>query len=207
MERIFDSFSQGDESITRKFGGAGLGLAISKKLASAMGGVIHLESQVGMGSTFTAEIPVIQSEMVPEVKTGLAPRGGISLEESTLKILVVDDDSVNRLLMEKIIRLKGWQVFSAPDGASALLWLSNNDVDIILMDIQLPDISGLQLAEKIHSLPNKQNAMVPIIAVTAFVEEETRIECLQAGMNDFLAKPVMIEELYRMIDQWTDEGR
>ena len=200
-DRLFQLFSQVDSSTTRKFGGTGLGLAISKYLAEAMGGEIGVESEPGRGSTFwftvrleKAAAPAAGKERHAPAKTAAA---------TPLKILLVDDNQVNLKLASRLLaRLGHPDAATAGDGRKALEILSREPFDLVFMDIQMPQMDGYEATRRIRSgEAGSLNKKVPIVAMTAHALNSDRDRCLEAGMNDFLTKPVRLEELADLLER------
>jgi PAS domain S-box-containing protein len=184
--RVFEKFTQADQTITRRFGGAGLGLAICKQLVDAMGGSIDFHSEVGSGTTFwfTARLPATEARANAETEAQApapADRRG--------RVLLVEDNDVNRQLIARLIGGLGFDVELAGGGRSAVEVAQARPFDAILMDIQMPDMDGLEAARRIraHSGPNRGT---PIIALTGNVFEEDRQSAMAAGFDDYLAKPI-----------------
>ena len=196
LNRLFQPFSQGDASITRRFGGTGLGLTISKRLVELMGGELRVSSQEGQGSTFAFEIPFQRAEATP----GPAPTGPkttqlVTLSLSGLRVLAVDDNRINLLIAEKALKNQGARVTTAADGQQALdaLKASPEDFDVVLMDIQMPVMDGLTATREIRRDPDL--AALPVVGLSAGVLPEEREAALTAGMQDFLTKPINLEAM------------
>jgi PAS domain S-box-containing protein len=203
QERLFTAFEQADASMTRKYGGTGLGLAICKRLANMMDGEVGVVSEVGVGSTFwfTARI----TKFVGEVES-LAGHDALALEQrikseyAGLRILLAEDEPINQEVSRSLLEDAGLIVDVAEDGDVALALARVNDYDLILMDMQMPKLNGVDAARAIRALP--RHAATPILALTANAFEEDRQVCLNAGMNDHLAKPVDPGSLYAALLRW-----
>jgi len=194
---VFDKFTQVDSSNTRSYGGAGLGLSITKRLAEMMGGSVGVESTPGSGSTFWVEIPfLIASEAVPDTAEA-APVSERPL--AAPRVLVVEDNQVNRLVAERLLRKLGCTVELATNGRQALEKVTAHTFDVILMDVHMPEMDGLEATRLIRSTEHDRRC--PIIALTASAMEEDRDRCLSAGMDDFFVKPVQLEDFKRLIEQ------
>ncbi len=190
---IFDAFSQVDGSAARLFGGTGLGLAISEHLARQMGGAIELSSTEGQGSIFRLELPGIAC---------LAPLGAVGQAslDAVLRILVVEDNVINQMLARRLLERLGHSVHVSPDGAAGVERVRTGDYDLVFMDCQMPVMDGYAATAEIRTLGLK--AKVPIIALTANAMEGDRERCVQAGMDDYLSKPVSPVELQEVIRRW-----
>ncbi|MBB3108676.1 PAS domain S-box-containing protein [Paenibacillus phyllosphaerae] len=215
---LFQSFTQLHPMMNRKYGGTGLGLAICKKLAELMGGTIQVRSEADEGSAFTVTLPF----RLPAAM-GLAdaePHGAVSLAPATaesqlvrisasnaaqygpLRLLVVNDHPVNRQLLSAMLTKLGYTPDTADNGAAALRAAGGKHYDIVFMDLQMPVRNGYEAAEAMNQLYGPGNGPA-IIAVTAFVRPEDRARCMAAGMQDFIEKPILIQEVERVLKQWS----
>ena len=189
LNDIFEDFTQADGSVSRKYGGTGLGLAITRRLVQMHGGTIHVQSKVGEGSTFLVELPVETAEPERSALASAAPTpAGIASKAGGARVLVVEDNLVNQKVVASILTRHGFQVELAGNGREALSIIGRISVDIVLMDVQMPEIDGLTTARLIRENPKWQH--IPIIALTAHAMQGDRERCLEAGMNDYLSKPV-----------------
>jgi len=188
LSHIFSPFAQADASITRKFGGTGLGLAIANQLAELMGGGLSVESELGQGSTFhfrTTLRRVTIQEVPEDSETSKVERHGL---EGC--VLLVEDTPVNQILGRTLLEKQGFKVVLAEDGLCAVEAASRQAFDIILMDMQMPNMDGLEATRRIRELEHAEGREpVPIIALTANAMESDRVRCMEAGMDGFLAKP------------------
>jgi PAS domain S-box-containing protein len=196
-QMIFEPFVQADSSTTRKFGGTGLGLSISARLVELMGGRIWLESKMGRGTTFhftanLAAVPV--AEAAPGVAPPFPPKSSRSL-----RVLVVDDNPVNQKLAVRIVEKQGHTARVAGDGKAALDCLEHEAFDVVLMDVQMPEMDGLTATAEIRTKERGSGGHVPIIAMTAYAMDGDRERCLAAGMDDYLAKPIHSSALAAMM--------
>jgi two-component system, sensor histidine kinase len=189
VDRLFEKFSQVDSSITRRYGGTGLGLVISKRLVEGMGGQIRAESKQREGSTFTFVIPLI----VAEAPGQAAPKGRAAKQVTNLKILLVEDNAVNQMLALGMLQKLGLNADLATDGAEALERVRESNYDLILMDMQMPRMDGLTATRAIRAMSELRQPR--IVALTANAMESDRDACLAAGMDDFLSKPFKAAEL------------
>jgi len=193
QDKLFQRFTQLDESPSRGHGGTGLGLAISKHLVEAMGGRIGVRSEHGRGSTFWFELPLLPAKGVPAEDAA-----GVSAERALagLRVLLVDDDAINRLAGQRMLEQQGCEVLLANDGRDALHQLTAESVDLVLMDVHMPNLDGIEATRRIRE---GGQAQLPIIGLTASVMKEELQRYLDAGMDDVVAKPVEAAALTRTI--------
>jgi signal transduction histidine kinase/CheY-like chemotaxis protein len=197
QSKLFQVFSQGDSSMTRRFGGTGLGLAISQRLVNHMGGRIEVQSALGHGSEFTFEL-ILPLSAAP-VRPSQAP---FSLQPRQLsgRLLVVEDDRANQQVMEILLGTLGLEAVIVGDGASAVEIATRERWDAVLMDCQMPGLDGVEATRQIRQRLNGQR--LPIIAFTANAMSSDRAACLAAGMDDFISKPVRQAELRACLERW-----
>ena len=206
VDRIFKPFEQADGSTTRKYGGTGLGLPICQRLVRLMGGEIQVVSTQGSGSVFTFAIRLrraraVLAESVNTNQPWIAAEHALRSEFPVCRILVAEDDWVNQEVALELLReTLGFTVDIAPDGVQALDMAIKQRYDLILMDMQMPELDGLGATQAIREIAGYGE--IPIIAMTANAFAEDRARCLDAGMNDFIAKPVEPENLFVIMLQW-----
>ncbi len=211
---LFMSFAQVDASVTRKFGGTGLGLAISKQLAGLMNGEIGLESKEGEGSTFwfTARLQK-QSNLhlivEPATPVRIVADAALSSDQRrNLKILLAEDNSVNRKLALKLLEKQGYQADHVANGKEAVKATETTSYDLILMDCQMPEMDGYQATRAIRAYEAEHKTRhVPIIAITANAMKGDREKCIEAGMDDYLSKPIAPSELAEALLRWATAAK
>jgi len=201
--KLFESFSQADASTTRKYGGTGLGLAISKQLVELMGGAMWVESTPGKGSVFAFNLPFTfphgENDATPDSIISGTPGSMAGL--SGLRVLLVEDNEFNRQLATALLARAGIAVSSASDGAEAVRAAQQQQFDAVLMDIQMPNMDGLEATRQIRK--NPALADLPIIAMTANAMAGDREHCLAAGMSDYITKPIQHNVLYATLARLT----
>ena len=203
QERLFTAFVQADGSTTRKFGGTGLGLVINRHLARLMGGDVGVESQPGQGSRFwvTARLLRVERSPVAAVAADTRPlEAVIAAEHGGQRVLLVEDDPINQEVALELLTLAGLQVIVADNGSQAIAEVSAAEFDLVLMDIQMPVMGGIEATRRIRELP--AGSSLPIVAMTANAFAEDRQACLEAGMNDHVGKPVDPDVLYGVLLRW-----
>jgi CheY-like chemotaxis protein len=203
QKMLFRSFSQVDNSNTRKFGGTGLGLVISKNLVEMMQGNIWVESEPNQGSRFyftcqfdygeTAEIET--ESYAEEMQMPDSSRSG-------KRILLVEDDAISRVVIEQLVRRKGYDLDLAMNGKEAVDAANHVQYDLILMDVQMPDMDGYTATRIIRNSKLKRQPI--IIATTAFALKGDRDKCLDAGMDDYISKPIDVETFYEMLERYLE---
>lgn len=197
MNKLFKSFSQLDGSYTRQYGGSGLGLVISRQLVEMMGGSIWFESELGKGSTFNFTVIVGQSEYKTIEKVEVL----IKDKKNSGRILVVDDDKVNQIVISRMLKVWGYTVDIAANGLEALDFYGKKDYDIILMDIQMPELDGIETTKEIRKREgNKKHTS--IIALTAFSLKGDREKFLAMSMDEYISKPVNMDSLFTVINSF-----
>lgn len=231
MKKLFKSFSQLDNSNSRKYGGTGLGLAISKQLVEMMGGTIYVESREGSGSTFTFTVRIQKAEedcekdenklntSAVDLLTGtenenikLIRRDTMDTDSPTrlptkrgIKILLAEDNHINQKLAEALLKRKGWEVTAVDDGRKVLDMLEKDKFQLILMDIQMPELDGTIVTSYIRAKEKTEGGHIPIIAMTAYAMKGDREKLMEAGMDDYVSKPIDAEEFYRTIEKFIND--
>ncbi len=195
--RLFQSFTQADGSTTRKYGGTGLGLAICKRLVELMQGRMHLESTPGAGSCFRCSIPFALPAALPQ-EAAETPAFQTLAAINGARILVAEDNDINMEIVSALLEQAGLHAQGAANGRIAVEMALNHTWDAVIMDMQMPEMDGLEAARMLRS----KGFQAPILAMTAHAMDEAKQQCLDAGMNAHLAKPIVPEQLYQTLLQW-----
>lgn len=199
--RLFKAFSQIDRSVTRNHGGTGLGLAISKQLVEAMGGSMWVESEGGAGSIFHFTVKFIEGG---EITEKLSQQISIKKEAKPIKVLLAEDDYVNQIVLKKMLKEKGYDIDVANNGKEALALHGQKNYDVILMDIQMPELDGIEAAKTIRQREASNQRATPIIAITAYALKGDREKFLVLGMDEYISKPVEMQALFHKIKKVTE---
>ena len=198
LSRLFQPFEQGDASMSRRFGGTGLGLAISKRLVELMDGRLWGESQRMAGSTFSLELPLRAAEVPAPPSRPVKAAVPLAPPARNLRLLIAEDNPVNQRVASRMLQRLGYKADVVDNGRLAVEAVERQAYDVIFMDVQMPELDGLEATRRIKA----RTGQVPwIIALTAHALEDDRKQCLSAGMNDFLSKPVQLTELTAAIDR------
>ncbi len=206
VEHIFDAFTQEDGSISRRFGGTGLGLSITRRLVELMEGSMWVESEPRRGSRFHFTIAVARAEQSAGAeKAGAAAQSDVIQRQDTnegASVLVAEDNPVNQKLVMALLTRRGYRVTLAANGNEALTCFAEERFAVILMDMQMPQMDGLGATKAIRQLELDQHLpRTPIIAMTANAIPGDREQCLAAGMDDYLSKPIRADELFNLLEQ------
>lgn len=205
LQNIFDSFTQASADTSRKYGGTGLGLSISKKLAEMQGGNITVESTVGKGSVFTVHLTMekASTDSAPEIIT---ENEWENADIFGATVLLVEDNEVNQLVAKQFFKNKDIKVDVAANGLIALEKIKSMEYDLILMDLQMPEMDGYEAAQKIRSIQDRYFQEIPIIALTASTMSEVRKRVLASGMNDYISKPFVPDTFYNCLYKYINKS-
>ncbi|GAB2911037.1 hybrid sensor histidine kinase/response regulator [Rheinheimera gaetbuli] len=200
QKRLFIAFNQGDSSVSRKYGGTGLGLTICQRLLSLMHSQLSVVSNSGQGSTFSFNITLARVDTVPSPATAIEAATNRADLASKYTVLLVEDNYFNQALAQIILQKLGYQVLTATNGQAALDLLQQKKIDLVLMDIEMPGINGYETTQQLRKSANMTS--IPVIAMTAHHGSDTKNACIAAGMNDLLVKPIEAESLAKRLQQW-----
>jgi signal transduction histidine kinase/CheY-like chemotaxis protein len=201
---LFTKFMQADASTTRRFCGTGLGLAISKQLAVLMGGSVGVETTLGEGSVFWAELPLgIAADGPRAVVPGVARRTCIEKLSTVCRVLIVDDNAVNQKVAARLLEKMGCRVEVAANGTEAIAMWQRLPFDLIFMDCQMPEMDGYEATRQIRHLETATGGHTPVVAMTAHSMQGAREHCLEAGMDGYVSKPICFDEVRRTLEFWS----
>lgn len=203
---IFNAFSQADTTTTRKYGGTGLGLTISRQLVELMGGEIGVSSEIGAGASFWFEISIqvpVDQEIAISNRRKEKQERNVELFHNNCSVLLAEDNLTNQIVAEGMLELFGCKVDLAVNGVEAVEARKKNNYDLILMDCQMPELDGYSATEQIRNYEQQtETPHIPVVALTAHVMSGDRQRCIAAGMDDYLSKPLQQEQLRAVIEQW-----
>jgi CheY-like chemotaxis protein len=203
QETVFEAFAQADSSYSRRFGGTGLGLSISRHFVRLMGGDIHFDSEPGKGSRFYFSLPfALKGTAVPGCEKKEDEVELPKLPSYNGKILLAEDEFINTTLAVAVLEQAGFQVVAVTNGREAVREWRENEFDAVLMDIQMPEMDGFAAVRKIRELEQGSDRHIPVIAMTAHAGTDDRQTCLQAGMDDYIAKPVNAARLFSILSRY-----
>ncbi|SDY62653.1 PAS domain S-box protein [Tindallia californiensis] len=202
MHQLFNTFTQLDDSNKKTYQGSGLGLTIVHKLLEQMGGTVHVESSPHKGSLFYFDLP-LRVETSENCLSESSEEELLATERKPSKILAVEDDKISQLLLKKLTQEMGFDLEVVADGLKAIEAYGENQYDLILMDVQLPSISGLEVTSVIRSFESRTDEHTPIIGISAHAMNKDKEECLAVGMDDYMAKPIDFKQLSHIIKKWT----
>jgi len=199
QKAVFESFTQAEGSFSRRHDGAGLGLTLAKQIVELMGGQIHLKSKLGEGTTVSIEIAFAKPPERVIAKMDAPDETNVALG---LKVLVAEDNPVNSIVL--VGRLEKWacECIAVENGIDALKALSTDQIDLVLMDVSMPEMDGIEATKQLRRLEAGTGSHTPVIAVTAHAMDGDREKCLSAGMDDYIPKPINFTDLLRVLQDW-----
>ena len=212
LSSIFSAFQQADGTTSRRYGGTGLGLAICREVAAQLGGEVTVESELGAGSTFSLHLPLAAQAaahpVVPPARYDAPPASAVrpvppAEQHGTLrghKVLIVDDDPRNAFVLTDVLEMHGVTVVQATDGRKAITELVAGGIDLVLMDVMMPQMDGYETTRAIRRMP--EFARLPVITVTARAMQGDREKSIDAGASDYITKPIDVEELLNCMERW-----
>ncbi|HVX66795.1 MAG TPA: response regulator, partial [Bryobacteraceae bacterium] len=201
---LFTEFMQADASTTRRFSGTGLGLAISKRLAGLMGGSVGVETAFGQGSVFWTELPLTVAAAAPDPAVERPREAGIERLSAHRRVLVVDDNAVNQKVAARLLEKMGCAVEVAANGMEAIAMWQRLPFDLIFMDCQMPEMDGYEATRRIRQAEGAAAGHTPVVAMTAHSMQGDRERCLEAGMDDYISKPISFDEVRRALQLWAE---
>ncbi|MEQ9306483.1 MAG: response regulator [Marinoscillum sp.] len=199
LETIFDPYNQASSETSRLYGGTGLGLSIARELVELYGGQINVTSKLGKGSTFSFELQMKEVKKTPQSTSGT--RTELHHQPETTRILLAEDNVINQMVVKSILEPKGYQLTIVNNGQEVIEEIYKDSYDVILMDVQMPIMGGLDATRFIRNATEAPLSETKIIALTASVLKEDIKACYNVGVNDFLSKPFKTNELLEKIDQ------
>ncbi|MBY0470422.1 CHASE3 domain-containing protein [bacterium] len=203
MEKLFQVFTQADASTTRRFGGTGLGLSISKRLVEKMSGQIGVDSQLGAGSTFWFTANFKSGHKLDRDSDDKPDESAINLDQ-TIRVLVAEDNQINQVITLNMLRKLGYRADVVANGKEVIQALHEHPYDLILMDCQMPEMDGYQATAAIRNSTTLSNPRIPILAMTANAMNGDDVRCINAGMDDYIPKPIAVKKLGVVLQKWVN---